>query len=97
MGKISEKKLAMKDSFPSFGGIFCHFLPEILTKQNTKETACKGKIWGPLYIPKGEHTGQGYRIRKYYVMKNICIIPIPKQYPEMYNNGNANLLQHIFE
>ena len=62
MGDIAEKKLAMKDSFPSFGGIFCHFLPEILNKHNIKETACKGNIWGPFYIPKGEHTGQNKKI-----------------------------------
>ena len=33
---------------------FTHLLPDILTKHNIKETASKGNIWGPFYIPKGE-------------------------------------------
>ena len=79
MGEISEQKLAMTDSFRIFGGIVvAHFLPAILTKHNTKETASKENIWGPFYIPKGEVMVGGYRIRKYYVMKNIYINTNPE-------------------
>ena len=54
MGEIAEQKLAVTESFDTFGGIFPHPLPEILNKHNIKETAIKGNIWGPLYTPKGE-------------------------------------------
>ena len=96
MGKISKQKLAMKDSIRSYGGIFFHFLSEILTRHNKKETVIKGKIWGPFYIPKGEGLGGGYIIRKYYVIKKVYINPNPKFYSGMYNNGDAKLLQYIF-
>ena len=38
---------------------FAHFLSEIMTKHNIKETAIKGNIWGPSYIPKGLVLGGG--------------------------------------
>ena len=38
---------------------FDNFLPEIPTKHNIKETASKGNIWGPFYIPKGGGLGGG--------------------------------------
>ena len=54
MGKISDQKLAMTDSFRVFGGsFFAHPWPEILTKRNIKETASKGSILGTFYITKG--------------------------------------------
>ena len=60
MGKIDEQKLATTESFRFFGGsFFAHPSSEILTKHNIKETASKGKIWGPFYIPKGEGSGGG--------------------------------------
>ena len=39
--------------------VFAHFLPEILTKHNIKETSSKGNIWGPFHLPKGEGPGGG--------------------------------------
>ena len=57
MVKISEQKMAMTNSFLMFGGIFAHFLLDILTKHNIKETASKGIIGGPWYIPNGEGLG----------------------------------------
>ena len=51
--------------------IFAHFLPEILTKHNIKETASKGSIGGPFYLTKGEGTGGGKRIIIYNIMKNL--------------------------
>ena len=52
MGNIAEEKLVMMDSFRIFGGsVFAHHLPEILTKHNIRETASKGNIWDPFYIP----------------------------------------------
>ena len=58
MGKIDEQKLVTADSFRVFGGIFyAHPSPNILNKHNIKETASKGNIWGPFYIPKGEGSG----------------------------------------
>ena len=60
MGDISERKLAMIDSFRVFGGnLFAHPSPELLTKHNIKETASKDNIWGPFYIPKGEGSDGG--------------------------------------
>ena len=59
MGDISEKKLVMIESIHIFGGSFSHFLPEIPTKHNIKETASKGNIRGPLYITKDEVSGDG--------------------------------------
>ena len=78
MGNISEQKLAMAEYFRVFHGIFsAHLSPEILNKQNIKETVCKSNIWGPFYIPKREGLVGGYRIRKYYVIKKIYINPNP--------------------
>ena len=60
MSDISKQKLAATDSFRIFGGsVFTSSLPEILTKQNSKETTSKGNIWGPFNIPKGEGSGGG--------------------------------------
>ena len=60
MGDIAKHKLEMAESFRIFGGsVFAHFSPEILTKHNIKETASKGNIWGPFYVPKGECSGGG--------------------------------------
>ena len=60
MGKIDEKNPVMTESFRIFGGsFFAHPLPEVLSKHNIKETASKGKIWGPIYTPKGECSGGG--------------------------------------
>ena len=58
MGNISEPELAMTDSFRIFcGSFFAHPLPEILTKNNIKETASKVNIWGPFDMSKGEGFG----------------------------------------
>ena len=59
MGNIDEQKLATTDSFRIFDSSFSHFLPEILTKCNIKETASNVNIWGPFYILKGEGLGGG--------------------------------------
>ena len=46
------------DSFRIFcGSLFAITLPEIYTKNNTKETDSKGNKWGPFYIPIGESSG----------------------------------------
>ena len=69
-------KLATTDSLRISGGRFStHLLPETLTKTNIKETDIKVTIWGTFDISKGEGSGGGYRIRKYYVMKNIYLNP----------------------
>ena len=60
MGDITDQKLATTNLFCVFGGsIFAHPSPDILTKHNIKETASKGNIWGPCYIPKGEGSSGG--------------------------------------
>ena len=60
MGKISEQKLAMTNSFRIFGGSFsAHSSTDIWTKHNIKETVSKGNIWGPFYIPKAGGLGGG--------------------------------------
>ena len=76
MGDIAKQKLATAEWFCIFGGsFFAHPLPEIPTKHNIKETASMGNIWGPFYMYKGDGSGGGLRIIKYYVMKNIYINP----------------------
>ena len=78
MGDISEQKLATTDSFHVFGGSFpARPLPEILIQHNIKETASKGNIWGPFYIPKDEGSDGGSRIRKYYIMNIFYRKPNP--------------------
>ena len=60
MGKIAKWKLAATNSSRIFGGsIISHTSPEILTKHYFKETSSKHNIWGPLYMPKGEGSGDG--------------------------------------
>ena len=59
MGEIHYQKMATAESFCVFGGIFAHPLPEILTKQNIKEIASKGNIWGTFYITKCEGSDGG--------------------------------------
>ena len=55
MGEIAEWKLETTELFRVLGvSFFAHPLPDIPTKHNMKETASKGKIWGPFYIPKGK-------------------------------------------
>ena len=51
--------MATEESFCVFGGIFAYPLPEILTKQNIKEIASKGNIWGTFYITKCEGSDGG--------------------------------------
>ena len=63
-------KLATTDSLRISGGRFStHPLPETLNKHNIKETDSKVTIWGTFDMSKGEGSGGGYIIRKYYVMK----------------------------
>ena len=58
MNEIAKQKLVTTDSFRIFGGsFFANPLLEILTKHKIKETASKGNIWGPFYIPKVEGSG----------------------------------------
>ena len=60
MGNITKKNLAMTNSFRFFGGsFFRHPSPDIQTKHNITETASKGNIWSPSYIPQGEDSGGG--------------------------------------
>ena len=60
MVDIAERKLATTNSFRVFGGsFFAHPSPDIPTKHNIKETASKGNIWGPFFIPKGGRLGGG--------------------------------------
>ena len=59
MDDIAKQKLVMMYSFRVFGDSFSHPSPEVLTKHNAKETAIKGNIWGPFYIPKVKGSGGG--------------------------------------
>ena len=59
MGETSEQENAMIDSFIIFMAFLAHFLPEIPTKHNIKETASKSNNWGPFYISNGEVPGGG--------------------------------------
>ena len=60
MEDISARKMGATEFFRVFGGsVVAHQSPDILTKHNVKETASKGNIWGPFYIPKGEGSGGG--------------------------------------
>ena len=60
MGKISGQKMATTNSLRNFCGSFsARSLPDITNKHNIKETASKGKIWGPFYLSKGDILGGG--------------------------------------
>ena len=55
---IFPSKTGNERLIPSFWWqIVFHPSPEILTKQNIKETTSKGKIWVPFYIPTCEGSG----------------------------------------
>ena len=70
MGDMVEQKLATMNSFQFFGRSFStHPSHDILNKHNIKETDSKVTIWGTFDMSKGEDSGGGYIIRKYYVMK----------------------------
>ena len=50
----------MTKLFSVFGvRLFSHHLPEIVIKDNIKETVSKHNIWGPFYILKGKGSGGG--------------------------------------
>ena len=57
MGNILERNSQRQTHSAFWWHFFDQPSPEIPAKQNMKETASKGKIWGPLYILKGEGLG----------------------------------------
>ena len=58
MGNISEQNIGDDELIPRFWWkLFFHPSPDILAKQNTKETASMGNIWGPFNKHKGEGLG----------------------------------------
>ena len=59
MGNTAKQKLLWQTHSASMVVVFAHLLSEVMTKHNIKETASKGNIWGPFYIPKGEVSGGG--------------------------------------
>ena len=59
MGDIVEKAGGEEIILIFGGSFFAHPSPDILIKHNIKETASKGKIWSPCYIPKGEGSSGG--------------------------------------
>ena len=79
MGAIAKQKLAMAYSLRIYGGSFSHFFCYLLIKHNVGEVFSKYNIWGTFYMPKGNASGGGKMIIKYYVMENIYINTNPQE------------------